>query len=186
METNNIEFTNNEQNEVFLDTIKTEIENIDDSEEKEEEQQQQQHTVIKQETEENTPNKNSNMNVVKEEIIEIETESESEPEIVSVENIDCYELFIDTEEEEEEPVKKKPLTCPRCPKQFVIKEYLDRHMAVHAFEKRYQCKPCKRNFSGEENFLQHALQHKLTPEERYMTKGNRICHLLEISEVKGE
>lgn len=185
METNNTKFANNEHNKGFLHSVKLEVENGEEEEEK---------YTVKQEADEITPNgdcKTFLKGFIKDEIIEIEdndlaTESESETEIYDVENnIDCYELFIDTEEQEEPPNEKR-FMCSQCPKGFIIKEYLDRHTAVHAAEKRYQCKSCAEYFSGEKTFLKHALKHKLTRDEVCMTKRERICRLLDASEITGE
>lgn len=64
--------------------------------------------------------------------------------------------------------KEKSHACTLCPKTFVFKYRLKRHMAVHSSDKNVQCRYCFKKFARRVNMLEHTLLHKWSTKKRNM------------------
>lgn len=49
--------------------------------------------------------------------------------------------------------------CPKCPKTFKMKKYLDNHLRIHLNLQPYRCKFCDRRFNDKSDMNWHELTH---------------------------
>ncbi|MCL4148876.1 UNVERIFIED_CONTAM: hypothetical protein GTU68_017095 [Idotea baltica] len=51
--------------------------------------------------------------------------------------------------------QERPFSCPSCPKSFVEKIGLNRHMRIHTGERPFQCPVCLQKFSHKVTLRYH-------------------------------